>query len=176
MTSRVGAVRRVAPALGALVSLLLATGCGMSIPSDPEGTLDSVRGGTLSVGVVTHGDFVEVDGTAGDQGAVGEDQISGSEVDLVRGFADLLGAEIEFYTTGEEELVRRLDEGSVDLVVGGFTSQTVRASEAGLTRPYTEKVLSGEKRKIVILAPRGENAFISELEQYLDASGSEASR
>lgn len=153
---------------GGLVVLAI-TGCGVDIPADPEGTLDSVRGGTLAVGAVPHGDFVEVTGPIGPRGTVGEEQVSGSEVDLVRDFADELGAGIEFRVAGEEELVRRLDDGSVDLVIGGLTSETPWDSDAGVTRPYTERVLGGERRQLVMLAPQGENAFVSELERFLDA-------
>ncbi|WP_102159094.1 transporter substrate-binding domain-containing protein [Zhihengliuella halotolerans] len=160
----------------ALVLLLILSGCGVSIPADPDGTLDSVRGGTLRVGAVPNGEFVEVSGPAGPRGAVGEEQVSGSEVDLVRDFADELGARIEFYVAGEEELVRRFDDGSVHLVIGGLTDETPWESDAGVTRPYAERILGGQKRKIVMLVPPGENAFTTELERFLDASAAGAAR
>ena len=73
-------------------SVLVLTGCSVSIPSDPHGTLDQVVGGTLNVGVAPNGDFTSV--TSG--------EVSGSEVLLVEAFADTIDADIK-WTVGSEE-------------------------------------------------------------------------
>ncbi|GAA3702335.1 transporter substrate-binding domain-containing protein [Zhihengliuella alba] len=160
---------RTAAAAVAAALVMVLSACSLHVPTDPDGTLDAVQGGTLRVGATPHAGFVDVAGQVGPDGAVSDDQVSGSEVDLVRGFARELGAEVEFVVSSEGELVRRIEEGSLDLAVGGITSKSPWSSKVGVTRPYTEVVLSdGKKHKLVMLAPMGENAFISELERHLD--------
>jgi ABC-type amino acid transport substrate-binding protein len=148
----------------AAVAVLL-SGCGVSIPSDPSGTLESVRGGTLRAGVSPNDGFVEVGGP----------EPSGSEIDALRAFAASVDARVEWTVGSEEALVRELEAGDLDLVVGGLTDQTPWLDRAGVTRPYTEVTDDdGQTRKLVMLVPIGENAFLSELEIFLsdyDAAG-----
>lgn len=145
--------------LAALVVVGIAlSGCAVSIPSDPEGTLDEVRGGTLQVGASPNGDAVQVDGGA----------VSGAEVELVERFAAHVDAEIEWTVGSEQALVRALERGELQLVVGGITDATPWVDRAGMTRPYAEvRDASGETHKLVMLVPMGENAFLSELETFL---------
>lgn len=159
--------KRVLAAAGVALALIL-TGCGIRIPSDPEGTLDAVRSGVLHAGVSPNGDLIEVRG--------GEP--AGDEIDAIRAFADSLGADVEWTVGSEEALVRALKNQSVDLVAGGLTDQTPWAQHAGVTRPYRETTgESGETLKLVMLVPLGENAFLSELETFLaDYIASEAER
>jgi ABC-type amino acid transport substrate-binding protein len=157
--------------LGASASLVLAcalAGCGLSVPADPEGTLDRVSGGVLRVGVTPNGDRVTID-EAGDP--------SGGDVDLVEGFAETVDADIEWVVGAEEAHVRELESGELDLVIGGITDQTPWLDKAGVTRPYLEITEpDGTRLKLVMLTPMGENAFISELERFLTEHGQEASR
>ncbi|NYE36758.1 membrane-bound lytic murein transglycosylase MltF [Nocardioides cavernae] len=144
------AVRQVSIVLAAL----LLGGCGLSIPTDPDGTLDHVRTeGVLRAGASPRAGWVDLDG--GDPG--------GREPELVTRFADDLGAEVEWTVAGEEELVRMLDEGEIDVAVGGFTEDNAWVDEVGLTRAYTSTH--------VMMVPMGENALQSELERWLDAHG-----
>ncbi|HEX5857802.1 MAG TPA: hypothetical protein VFY91_06825, partial [Microbacterium sp.] len=92
-------------------SALLLTGCTASIPSDPQGTLERVTGGILNVGVAPNGDFTIVTGGA----------VSGSEAVLVEAFAESIDADIEWTPASEEALVRGLERGDLDLVIGGLT-------------------------------------------------------
>lgn len=144
------------------------TGCSLSIPADPDGTLDAVRGSTLHVGVTPNGEFTVVDG----------DEVSGSEVELVERFAERLDADIEWTVGSEEALVRALERREVQLVIGGITDATPWSDRAGMTRPYGEAVGDdGTTHKLVMLVPMGENAFLTELETFLSeaptASGAE---
>lgn len=150
--------RRAAASAVALLAALSLAGCGMTIPSDPDGTLDSVRGDDLRVGVAPDGELVEV--------SVGDP--TGSVIDLVDGFADSIDATPEWTVATEETLVRMLEQGDLDLIAGGITSDTPWLDKAGVSRGYTG-IEGADGRTLVMLVPLGENAFLSELERYLDA-------
>ncbi len=133
-----------------------------TIPTDPDGTLDRVRESrVLRVGASPSGDLVVVEG----------DDVTGQEADLATGFAESLGAEVEWHPGGEEELVGALERGEVDLLIGGLTAKSPWASKAGLTRAYAESTEHGEKVEHVLATPLGENALLSRLEEYLDGAG-----
>jgi ABC-type amino acid transport substrate-binding protein len=153
---------------GCAVLLLSISGCGLSIPADPDGTLDEVRGGTLRVGISDNGELT----TVGD----GKD-VSGSEVAAVEEFASELDADIDWTLGSEEALVRSLENGDLDLVIAGLTDATPWAEHAGMTRPYDEVTGSdGTTHKLVMLVPTGENAFLSELETFLAEYTGEVAR
>ncbi|MFJ2618434.1 transporter substrate-binding domain-containing protein [Glutamicibacter sp. NPDC087344] len=135
------------------------SGCGLSMPTDPEGTLDSVRSQTLRVGVSPNAGFVQIEN--------GEPR--GREIILIESFADRLHARIEWTVAGEEQLVGQLEDGALDMVAGGITSKTPWSEEAGMTRPYTTWTDDrGNEHLIILLVRPGENAFLSELEHFLD--------
>jgi polar amino acid transport system substrate-binding protein len=150
--------RRLLPALLALVAL---SAC--EFPRDTEGTLDRVRGGVLRVGVVEHEPWV----------STGEGRPTGVEVTLIDGFAREVGAEVEFTTGSEEELIGALREGGLDLVAGGMTKRSPWKEEASPTRPFATSRLvfglpegAGEPEAVVV--ERGSEA-IGLVERKLDA-------
>lgn len=140
--------------------ILALTGCsGLTIPTDPLGTLDEVTGGTLDVGVVANGKWVKLP-------PGGEPR--GIEPDLVREFAEGHDAEIEWKRGAEHELVMDLKHEELDMVIGGFGSDTPWTTHAGITRPYVESTNDrGETVKHVMLTLLGENRFLLELDQFL---------
>ncbi|WP_350223956.1 hypothetical protein [Microbacterium sp. LMC-P-041] len=147
-------------AVSAAVALLLAaalSGCGLTIPADPDGTLASATGADLRVGVSADPGLVDTD----------RDTPTGSIPDLVTGFADSIDADIDWTYGSEETLVGMLERGDLDLVAGGFTSDTPWIDKAGVTRGYPE-IDGADGREIVMLVPLGENAFLSALERHLD--------
>lgn len=149
-----------AGALAALVVVMLA-GCGITIPADPDGTLERVSNGVLEVGVASHPPHTVTDG----------EQPAGTEVALVESFAASLDAEIAWTEGSEQSLVQLLEIGELDLVIGGISEQTPWSESAALTRPYAQGVLAdGSTSGLVMLAPMGENAFLSALERHLDAA------
>ena len=143
---------------GLAASVLLLTGCTVSIPSDPNGTLDRVVDGNLNVGVPPNGEWtVETSGAE-----------SGSEAELVEGFAETINADIEWTEGSEEELGRALERENLDLVVGGLTEDTPWLARVGVTGPYEEfKDEEGTTHRLVMQVRMGENAFLIELEKFL---------
>ncbi|WP_403020260.1 transporter substrate-binding domain-containing protein [Salinibacterium sp. GXW1014] len=147
-------------AWAALIAALLGfTGCGLTVPTDPDGTLEGVTDGVLRVGVTPNDDRVTID----DNG-----EPSGNDVELIEDFADSVDAELEWVPGSEESLVRDLEAGRLDLVIGGFTDTTPWSNKAAVTRPYLEVTEpDGTTLKLVMLAPMGENAFLTKLETFL---------
>ncbi len=156
-------MRSLQAAAAAVATALLVSACGLTIPTDPDGTLDRVREeGVLRVGVSPRPGWVEVTGGGAP---------SGREPQLVKDFADDLGAEVEWTVAGEEELVTMLEDGELDLAVGGFTDANAWVDKVGLTRPYAEVKARGSTEAHVMMVPMGENALQSELEHWLDDHG-----
>lgn len=145
-----------AVALSAVLPIL--SGCAVSIPTDPNGTLDEVRDGSLRVGASPSEGWVDLDG----------DTPSGVDVDLVQGFADSLHSDIRWQLGGEEALIGQLERGDLDLVIGGLTDRSPWIEQAAITTPFVE--VTGEDGALeshVMAAPLGENAFLLELETFL---------
>jgi ABC-type amino acid transport substrate-binding protein len=149
--------RRTASAATALLVTISVSGCGLTIPADPDGTLDTVTSGELRIGTAPDGDLVRLD----------DGEPSGSIVDLVDGFAASIHADAQWTVASEETLVTMLDAGDLDLIAGGITTDTPWVDSAGVTRGYAD-IEGAEGREIVMLVPLGENAFLSSLERFLD--------
>lgn len=148
-----------------LTCTLLLGGCGITIPADPDGTLDAIRrSGELTVGVSAHPPFTTLPQTP--DGPPG-----GTEVELLTGFAASLGAEPVWVLGGEEELARQLEEGQIDVLVGGLTDKNPHLTALGATRPYVTTPEQGTQTKHVMAVVPGENALLSALERYLDGEG-----
>ena len=150
-------IRRPVASLVVLAAVALLAGCGLSIPTDPDGTLDSASGGVLRVGTSPDGELVEV--SQGDP--------TGTIVDLVDRFADSIDADTEWTVASEETLVTELEAGDLDLIAGGITPDTPWIDRAGVTRGY-RGIEGADGRELVMLVPLGENAFLSTLETFLD--------
>ena len=136
MVRRRGAVSLAAAALAAAAVAALG-GCELpqDVPRDPDGTLNRVRDGTMRVGVTDHDPWVRL----GDP-----DAPYGVEPVLLRRFAATLGADVEWVAGSEEELMGAMQEGQLDIVVGGLTMKSPWKKEAALTRPYlTTRLLVG---------------------------------
>lgn len=142
--------------LGLLLTLLV--GCGLGIPRDPDHTLDRVRGGVLRVGASPSEPWITWSA---------EREPTGVEADLVRRFAETLDARVEWSRGGEEALIKRLEKGELDLVVGGLTSETPWVEKAAVTKPYLTEETPEGKQDHVMAAPLGENAFLVALERFL---------
>jgi DNA-binding transcriptional LysR family regulator len=139
-----------------LVLTLCVAGCGITVPSDPQGTLDRVRGGDLRAGASASGELVTVDGG----------EVGGTLAELVDDFAASVDAKVTWTVGSEEDLVDGLETGDLDLAIGGMTDATPWSQRVAVTRSYDS--VPGARGPVVLLAPLGENAWLAALEGYLD--------
>jgi polar amino acid transport system substrate-binding protein len=155
---------------GHVVALLVlagsvASGCGVDLPRDPDGSLDRIRGGTLRVGVSVDPPWTETSVPVTGREAATP---TGIEPALVTDFARSLDADVTWTVGGEESLVTDLEEGRLDLVVGGLTEASPWSEHVALTRPYvTVPGPGGRPEPHVMAAPMGENALLVSLETFL---------
>ena len=120
-----------------------------------------MRGGELRVGVTERPPWVElIDGA----------EPTGIEPDLIRRFADRVGAEVSWVAGSEQQLVGDLERGDLDLIAGGLPADTPWSEHAGATRPYASVADEhGQPLDLVMLVPNGENAFLLELDRFLQS-------
>jgi polar amino acid transport system substrate-binding protein len=119
----------VRAAVSLIVACVAAAAVGAcQFPSDVEGTLDRVEGGTLRVGVIDDPPWA----------VVGKGDPTGVEPELVKRFAEDLDAQIEWYPGTEEDLVEAMRGFQLDLIVGGLTRASPAGTEVALTRPYID--------------------------------------
>ncbi|WP_127472957.1 hypothetical protein [Microbacterium sulfonylureivorans] len=140
------------------VAVLVLVGCGVQIPADPGGTLDRITGGVLRVGASPSGELVATDDAI----------VTGPLADLIEGFAEKRDASVVWTVDSEEDLVQDLEDGRLDLAIGGMTASTPWASRVSVTRGYPGVDGSGGA-DVAVLLPLGENALQAALEVYLDA-------
>lgn len=157
MSARGGRLPRLAGALAAVVAVVALAGCGLQMPTDPDGTLARIDEGVLRAGASPSGALVEV--SSGDVG--------GPVAELVEGFARERGARVEWVVDSEERLVDALESGDLDVAIGGMTDATPWSARVSVTRGYPG-IPSSEGAPVVVLLPLGENALQLALETYLD--------
>lgn len=153
--------RRRAARIALALAVLATTGCGITIPTDPDGTLQRIESsGELRAGATPADDALVIDGS----------EVSGPLADLVEGFASDHGARVEWVMASEESLVDELENGALDLAVGGMTDATPWVDRVSVTRGFTG-IPGSNGKPLVALLPLGENALQSAFEQYLDDEG-----
>ena len=134
-------------------ALAVAVACGL--PRDPDRTLERVRGGVVRVGIAESRPWVIVTPNGAE----------GIEPTLVKAIADSLGVTIEWIRKGESELLTDLEERKLDLVIGGLTDDSPWKTKVALTKPFYED--PSTKKKHVMAAPPGENAWLVFVERQL---------
>jgi len=150
-------LRAVATCAVATVAALALAGCGIRIPTDPDGTLDRITGGQLRVGASPSEGLVALDDGA----------VSGPLPDLVGAFADSRDATVVWTVGSEEDLVDDLENGALDLAIGGMSDDTPWADRVSVTRGFDD--LPGvDGDGVVFLLPMGENGMQAALETFLD--------
>lgn len=124
-----------------VASVLLAAAACDGYPRDPRGTLERAQGGELRVGVVAA-------------------PSAGRERELAAAFAADIHARIAWRDGSEHDLLKSLEHGEVDLVVGGGLSPDSPWREhVAFTRPYDD-------HRVLAVAP-GENAFLLRLDRFI---------
>ena len=162
-----------------VAALLLPLGACDDYPKDARGALKKIhQQGVLDVGVVQNAPWVEVE----------DGQLSGIEVEIIRGFADSLGVRPDWHFLSPELAMTLVGDGHLDIVIGGFSARTqgTWAKEASFTRPYLTARpaeprenpakpaplfarTTSEALPRVIALTKGENALLVALERYLTA-------
>ena len=114
-----------------LIALLVITGTACStLPRDPEKTLEHVQQRhQMRVGLIENPPWVVH--TPGEP--------AGVEVQLVRSFAQSVGAAPEWFWGAEQNHMEALEHFELDLVIGGLEATTPWSKTMGLTRPYFEE-------------------------------------
>jgi ABC-type amino acid transport substrate-binding protein len=134
-----------------LATVLLAVGCD-AIPSDPDGTLDRVRGERLfRVGLIA-------------SHAPPPDRAA----DLLRRLSRATGAKAAVERGPAESLWTRLEEGSLDLVLGEFAEKSPWAAKVTLSEP----IGPGGPIILAAAARNGENAWIALVHREARAAAS----
>jgi len=135
----------------ALVALaLLLTAC--DLPRDPEHTLERVEVAGMRVGIAPRPPW-----------AIGGEEPSGVEADLVRAFARDLGTDVRWESGSASDVLESIELGNLDLAIGGFTADNPWSSRVSFIQPYY--VLGDDQH--VMAVPHGENAWIVRLERFL---------
>ena len=134
-----------------VASAVTAAACGG--PRDPEGTLESVRGGVLQVGWSSAPGHC----TAGPVRA----EPRGPDADLVRRLAAALDAQVVWIHGPQDELFQALKRFDLDLVVCGVRKAGPWKKHLAFTKPY-----DGEH---VLAAPPGENGWLAALDRLIAA-------
>lgn len=119
-----------------LLALLLLPLVACDIPRDPRGTLSEVRGGELVLGVVADPPWVTFGEGTGAVPSAADGEPGGIEVELMRAFADDLGAELRFVRGSLPELTEALALAEIHAVVGGVTVVTPGIGHAAHTNVY----------------------------------------
>lgn len=141
-----------------MVMLAVLTGCGLSIPADPDGTTQRIRDDGVLRAAASIDPPLVVDGHPAPTGRL---------VELVEEFAEELGARVTWTVASEESMVVGLENGEIDLGVGGMTADTMWTDRIGITRGYPS-IPGADGREIVLFVPLGENRLLTELELFLD--------
>ncbi len=128
---------------GMLLLLVLFFGA-CNFPKDPNNSYENAKISSLRVGIVS-----KTDSTT-----------TSFEKKLVANFAEQEKMQTQFTTDNETELVKKLENYQLDIVLGGFEKKSNWKTKVGMTKPY------GDNH--VLFIPRGENRLLYQLEKFLD--------
>jgi ABC-type amino acid transport substrate-binding protein len=135
-----------------LLALAVALGA-CDLPRDPEGTLERVEGSSVRVGITESPPWT----------VITEGEPRGVEPALLEELARDLDAEIEWVDGSESEILEEIEEGHVDVAIGGFTADNPWSKKVTFIQPY----FTLGKDEHVMAVPHGENAWIVRLERFL---------
>ena len=126
----------------ALILCVCASACGL--PRDADGTLEHVQNGTMRVGVIT-----------GAQAGIEESA-------LVRELAHELAASVEWIPGTESDLLKKVHDREIDMVIGGLTDDSPWSAKVALSKPFREDSVNH-----VFALPPGENGWLVRVERFL---------
>ena len=144
-----------------LIPVVLFWGC--NYPKDPNNTLEKIKHRTIRVGISESPQLCEY--------SIGNNEPTGVEVELIKGYAQSIDAKIEWIKGSQEQIVDLIKEYEVDVAIGGYSKNSAFKTHVGLTRPYkTEKIKVGagagstipkeiEEKEVVV--KRGSQALVA---------------
>ena len=139
----------------AAAAALLGAGCD-SIPKDPDGTLDRVRAERVfRVGVIAP--------HAGAHAAASRA--------FLAGVSAAAGAQPRIEAGAAEPLLKRLEEGEFDLVIGPMHEKSPWATMVSPLPPLAEETTPHGKIRLLPIARNGENDWITLLHKEAKAAG-----
>jgi len=113
-------------ALISVAALLLTTSAGCRYPKDMANSLETIRDGTVHVGVTENPPWVHRE----------NEQAHGLEPALIKDLAKQLSAEIHWHWGTESEIIKALEQHQIHLAAGGFIQSSHLKRRVALTRPY----------------------------------------
>jgi len=137
---------KIANVIAALLLLLPAL-AGCDLPRDPQGTLDKVRGGTITVGV-----------NADDEPADPRERAA------LERLAGDVGADLSFRVDELHTLIADLEGGRIDMIAGHIPKTTPFAEKVGLSASVSRMTLGDDEVKTVFAVRKGENGFLTAVE------------
>jgi len=131
---------------------------GCDLPRDPEGTLETVRGGEMRVGVLKVHANAEQDRP------------------IVERLAAALGSKPVYVEGDAHALFEDLKRGQIHLVIGGVPEKTPFGKELGLSKPAGSLHGAHEEENRVIAVRPGENGFLLKVNEAIEAAKAEGAR
>ncbi len=113
------------------ISFVLFLSASCNLPKDPERTLDRARGKVLRVGVTESPPWIERKG----------DEATGPEAEVVSGFADSIGAQVDWIWGGADENCEALENFQIDMVAAGLNDKSMWKAKIGVSKPYMSSAI-----------------------------------
>lgn len=118
-------------------------------PQDPEHSFEEAQKNGLLVGVVDNPPFTSISG----------ETFKGSEIDLLKKFAEKEHLQLKFKEGSESDLIEDLEKYKLHVIAGGFSKKSIWKKKAGLTAPYD--------KNHVFFIPKGENRLLERMEAFI---------
>lgn len=112
-----------------------------SYPKDPNNTLEKAKQAQLRIGAMHAPPWVIIEGNT----------VTGTEAEIVQGFAQKIQTDIDWIIGSESELMSLLEAYELHIVIGGLTTASPWKQQVALTNPYSEvKIMVGAPQDMPI--------------------------
>lgn len=126
-----------------------------AMPKDPNKTLENIRAHkVLRVGVLYNPPWAQFQ------------PLEGIEIKLLNNYAKQLNVKPVYQHVSLDEGLDALQASRLHILAGGLTTDSGFHEHTALTRPYIITEKDGKSYEHILAVPRGENAFITDLERY----------
>lgn len=118
-------------------------------PKDTNNSFKEAKTNKLKVGVAINPPFTQFK----------NGKFTGSEIELIKGFAARENLQIQFIKGSESELIGKMENYQIHVLAGGFGKETIWKKKARPTATY-----DGQH---VLLVAKGENRLLYKLESFI---------